>query len=218
MYNNLGDLMRLRNIKDASHIINKSRYVIKNYNNDFKNNHRIEIEIGMGKGDFLITKALQNPHINFIGIEKYASVLVSVIKKLEDIEIPNLRIMNIDAINIDDYFNNNISKIYINFADPWPKKRHYKRRLTSNVFLPKYAKVFKDDHIIELKTDNRILFEYSLVNLSQKDYQLDVVKLDLYSDLDEDNIATEYEKKFVAKGIPIYKLVARHTIDNKNRK
>lgn len=210
--------MRLRNIKDASNIINKSKYVIKNYNDDFKNDHRIEIEIGMGKGDFLITKALQNPDINFIGIEKYASVLVSVIKKLEDMVIPNLRIMNIDAINIDDYFNSNISKIYINFADPWPKKRHSKRRLTSDIFLSKYIKIFKDDYMIELKTDNRTLFEYSLVNLSKNNYHLDVVKLDLYNDLDKDNVATEYEKKFVAKGIPIYKLVARHLIDNKNRK
>lgn len=210
--------MRLRNIKGAQDIIDSSKYLIKKYNNDFKNNNDIEIEIGMGKGDFIIGKALQNPDINYIGIEKYASVLVSAFKKLENIEIPNLRIMNIDASEINDYFNENISKIYLNFSDPWPKKRHSKRRLTSDLFLDKYKTIFKKDYIIEMKTDNRSLFEYSLVSLSQNNYKLCMVSLDLYANIDEDNVATEYEKKFVKMGLPIYKLKAIQTIDNKSIK
>lgn len=208
--------MRLRNIKDAHNIIESSSYLIEKYDNDFKNNNPIEIEIGMGKGNFLINKAILNPNINYIGIERYASILVSVVKKLEKYDLPNLKIMNIDAINIDEYFNKSVSKIYLNFSDPWPKKRHIKRRLTSDQFLNKYENLFENDKVIELKTDNRGFFEYSLINLSKNNYILEEVKLDLYKDLNEDNIQTEYEIKFLNNNLPIYKLKARQIID-KNR-
>ena len=217
MYNKYGDKMRLRNITNAHDIVKNSKYVIEKYENNFNSND-IEIEIGMGKGDFIIGKALQNPNINYIGIEKYASVLVGALKKIENMDIPNLKIMNIDANTIDNYFNKNVSKIYLNFSDPWPKIRHSKRRLTSDVFLTKYKKIFKGDYFIEMKTDNQNLFEFSLVSLSQNNYKLDFVSLDLYSDLNKDNIATEYEKKFVAKNIKIYKLKAIQSVDKKKTK
>lgn len=213
--------MRLRNIKGAQDIIAVSDYVINPYEYKgkikslFDNSNKIEIEIGMGKGDFIIEKAKQNPHINFIGIEKYATVLVSVIKKLENEKLDNLKIINLDASNIDEIFKKEVSKIYLNFSDPWPKKRHSHRRLTSKIFLDKYANIFEGDYLIEMKTDNRNLFEYSLQTISQNGYYFDLVNLDLYSNLNEDNIATEYEKKFVRLGNPIYKLVAIHKVDGK---
>lgn len=215
--------MRLRNIKNAQDIISKSKYVVlnpKEYRGKmqqlFKNNNKIEVEIGMGKGDFIINKARLNPNINFIGIEKYASVLVKAVKKLENVELNNLKIMNIDADTIDEVFASEIDQIYLNFSDPWPKKKHANRRLTSPLFLDKYDKIFKNDKVIEMKTDNRNLFEYSLVTLSQKKYLFEEIKLDLYTNLNEDNIQTEYEKKFVSLGLPIYKLKARCQIDKKN--
>ncbi len=214
--------MRLRNIKNAQDIINKNKYVVlnpKDYRGKmqqlFKNNNKIEVEIGMGKGDFIINKAKLNPNVNFIGIEKYASVLVKAIKKLDNIELNNLKIMNIDANIIDEIFDNEVDKIYLNFSDPWPKKKHATRRLTSPLFLDKYTKIFNNDYVIEMKTDNRNLFEYSLITLSQNKYLFDEIKLDLYNNLDDDNIPTEYEKKFVGLGMPIYKLKARCQIVKK---
>ena len=214
--------MRLRNIKNAHDIIGESDYIINNpceykgkFNKIFKNNNDIEIEIGSGKGDFIIEKAKRNPHINFIGIEKYATVLVSLVKKLENQKLPNLKIINMDALNINEVFDKEISKIYLNFSDPWPKKRHANRRLTSPIFLEKYKSLFKKDYIIEMKTDNQNLFEYSLVSLSENDYLLKEVTLNLYNKDLTDNIPTEYEKKFTSKGMPIYKLYAINSIYNK---
>ena len=141
--------MRLKKIKDSDLIIRECKCFVPNPNmnknqwdNVFGNSNPIEIEIGMGKGDFLISKALDNPNINYIGIEKYDSVLVYVKRKLDNIELNNLRIINIDAINLLDVFGEEISKIYLNFSDPWPKKRHAKRRLTYETFLYIYDKVF----------------------------------------------------------------------------
>lgn len=212
--------MRLRNIKGAQDIIAKSKYLIQNptdykgnFNKLFNNNNPIQIEIGMGKGDFIIEKARLNPNINFIGIEKYASVLVYAMKKLENIELPNLKIINIDAGTINETFSKEIDKIYLNFSDPWPKKKHSNRRLTSYIFLDKYKDIFKKDYIIEMKTDNQNLFEYSLVSLSQNNYKLEYVTFDLYNDDLEGNVQTEYEKKFVSKGMSIHKLVAVQRVD-----
>ena len=181
----------------------------------FNNKNDIEIEIGMGKGDFIINKAISNPNINFIGIEKYPTVLLKAFKKLDNYKLNNLKIICIDAKEIDEVFSKEIKKIYLNFSDPWPKKKHADRRLTSSIFLEKYSKVFKDDYVIEMKTDNKKLFEYSLVTFSQNDYIFDEVNLDLYTNLNEDNIQTEYEKKFVNLGMPIYKLRVIHKICKK---
>ena len=201
--------MRLRNVKNAYNIVNNSNYVIKNeeehigkYKSLFNNDNEIHIEIGMGKGDFIIGMAKKYPNINFIGIEKYESVMVRAIEKLNDIELNNLNLIRMDAININKVFDHEISTIYLNFSDPWPKKRHSKRRLTSDVFLSLYDNIFiSNPHIIQ-KTDNIGLFAYSLSSLSKYGYQLDEVSLDLENE-GIDNVVTEYEKKFMNMGIKI---------------
>ena len=195
--------MRLKNNPKANDIVLSSKYVNKEIN--FENNNKICLEIGTGKCDFIIESASKYPDINFIGVEKYASVLVSGVKKLENLELNNLKLLLLDANNIDEVFDKKIDTLYLNFSDPWPKKRHAKRRLTSPIFLEKYNKIFKGNPHIILKTDNRSLFEYSLVSLSNFGYVLNGVSLD-YND--ENNILTEYEKKFREKGMPIYYLDA----------
>ena len=194
--------MRLKHIKDADKIINRSTYIIENpeeykglWNKLFNNDNNIEIEIGTGKGKFIIEKALQNPNINFIGIEKYDSPLVSAVKKLEELDINNLRLICYDALTIDNVFDREISKIYLNFSDPWPKKRHTKRRLTSNRFLEKYDLIFKDTKRIEMKTDNDDLFNYSCESLIEYGYKIIEKDTNHISD-----ITTEYEDKFRSIG------------------
>lgn len=194
--------MRLKHIKDADKIINKSTYIIENpeeykgcWNKLFNNDNNIEIEIGTGKGKFIIEKAIQNPNINFIGIEKYDSPLVGAVKKLEELDINNLRLICYDALTIDNVFDREISKIYLNFSDPWPKKRHTKRRLTSNRFLEKYDLIFKDTKRIEMKTDNDNLFNYSCESLIEYGYKIIEKDTNHISD-----ITTEYEDKFMNIG------------------
>lgn len=194
--------MRLKHIKDADKIINRSTYIIENpeeykglWNKLFNNDNNIEIEIGTGKGKFIIEKALQNPNINFIGIEKYDSPLVSAVKKLEELDINNLRLICYDALTIDNVFDREISKIYLNFSDPWPKKRHTKRRLTSNRFLEKYDLIFKDTKRIEIKTDNDDLFNYSCESITKYGYKIIEKDTNHISD-----ITTEYEDKFRSIG------------------
>lgn len=194
--------MRLKHIKDADKIINKSNYIISNpeeykgkWNKLFNNDNNIEIEIGTGKGKFIIEKALQNPNINYIGIEKYDSPLVSAVKKLEELEINNLRLICYDAFEIENIFDKEIYKIYLNFSDPWPKKRHTKRRLTADRFLQKYDLVFKDKKRIEMKTDNDDLFLYSCESLVQYGYEVIEKDTNHISD-----ITTEYEDKFMSIG------------------
>ena len=202
--------MRLRNVKNASNIVSNSEYVINNpleykgkYNKLFNNNNPIYLEIGMGKGDFLIDKAKKNPSINFIGVEKYQSIMVRTIEKLEKEKLDNIKLICIDAKELVDVFDKEIDLIYLNFSDPWPKKRHAKRRLTSNIFLDIYDKLFKDKCVIEQKTDNVLLFEYSLIQYSQYGYKIEDISLDLHNRLDIDNSFTEYEKKFSSQGIKI---------------
>ena len=202
--------MRLRNIKDASKRIEQSPYIINNYK-DYKgnfsilflNNNPINIEIGMGKGLFIINMAKNNPDINYIGIEKFDSVMVRAIEKLESENIPNLKLIKMDAEKIDEIFNQEIDKVYLNFSDPWPKDRHEKRRLTSKIFLNKYDKIFKSLNNIVFKTDNRKLFEYSLKSFTDYGYQIKTISLDLHND-EIPNVETEYEIKFSSKGYPIY--------------
>lgn len=207
--------MRLRNVKNAKEIVNDSNYVINDpedfkgsFHKVFKNNNPIHLEIGMGKGNFIIGMAKKYPQINFIGIEKYESVMVRAIEKLEGMDLPNLKLIRYDATTIDKIFDHEISTIYLNFSDPWPKMRHAKRRLTSPIFLKMYDKVFKGSMRIIQKTDNIGLFAYSLETLSNYGYVFERVSLDLHSE-DIPNILTEYEKKFSAEGIKINYLCAK---------
>ena len=205
--------MRLRNVKGAKEIIDNSSYIIKNpidykgdYQKIFENNNPIHIEIGMGKGDFIIENAKKYPNINFIGIEKFDSVIVRAVQKLENEEIPNLKLIKIDANEIDDIFDKEISVIYLNFSDPWPKARHAKRRLSSEIFLNKYDSVFIDKKRIIMKTDNRKLFEYSIKSFTDYGYKIEDISLNLYEDDIKNNIPTEYETRFHNRGCLIYKV------------
>ena len=207
--------MRLKNVKNAKDIINNSKYIVLNpydykgkWNSLFKNNNPINIEIGMGKGNFIIKMAKKYKDINFIGIEMFDSVIVRSVQKLENEDIPNLKLVRLDANYIENIFDKEINTIYLNFSDPWPKKRHEKRRLTSDVFLKKYDNIFKGKKEIIQKTDNINLFYYSLSSLSLYGYKFDYVTLDLLSENDLDNVLTEYESKFNSKGVRICKLVA----------
>lgn len=205
--------MRLKNVRNASEIINSSSYVIKepqNYrgkwNKLFNNDNPIDIEIGMGKGDFIIEMAKRHPNINYIGIEMFDSVIVRAVQKLEGETIDNLKLIRMDANLINNVFYKEINTIYLNFSDPWPKNRHEKRRLTSSYFLKKYDDIFKGEKKIFQKTDNIGLFAYSVESLSCYGYTLKNVTMDL-KDL-EDNVMTEYEKKFVSKNVKICRLEA----------
>lgn len=200
--------MRLRNVKNAEDILSSSRYVITeiDLSNLFSNDNPIYLEIGMGKGDFIIANAMKYPNINFIGIEKYASVMVRAVQKLIDVELPNLKLIHMDANEIDQVFSNNIELLYLNFSDPWPKKRHALRRLTSPYYLKKYDVILNHPRHIIMKTDNRKLMEYSIKSFTDNGYHIENLCLNLYEEDIKDNIPTEYEKKFVAKGCPIYKI------------
>lgn len=204
--------MRLRNVRGASDIIDNSSYILKDYKNYkgkfnklFNNQNPIHIEIGMGKGDFIIGMAKKYPDINFVGIEKFDSVMVRAVEKLEE-EIPNLKLIKMDATNIEEVFYKEIDTIYLNFSDPWPKNRHEDRRLTSTKFLTRYDNLFKNGKHIIMKTDNRKLFEFSIISLTNYGYKIEEISLDLYNDGAIDNVQTEYERKFVSKGFPIYKI------------
>lgn len=204
--------MRLRNVRGASDIIDNSSYILKDYKNYkgkfnelFNNQNPIHIEIGMGKGDFIIGMAKKYPDINFIGIEKFDSVMVRAVEKLEE-EIPNLKLIKMDATNIEEVFYKEIDTIYLNFSDPWPKNRHEDRRLTSTKFLTRYDNLFKTGKHIIMKTDNRKLFEFSIISFTNYEYKIEEISLDLYNDGAKDNVQTEYERKFVSKGFPIYKI------------
>ena len=204
--------MRLKNVKNAKNIIEKGIYYLEdpkkykgNWNSYFKNNNPIYIEIGMGKGNFIIKNAIKYPNINLIGIEKFDSVIIRAIQKAKELELNNLVLIRMDADKIEEIFDNEIDKIYLNFSDPWPKARHEKRRLTSRVFLEKYDKIFKKDKIIEMKTDNIDLFNFSLDSLTDYSYKI-IYKTNNLND--ENNILTEYEEKFRNLNIKINKLIA----------
>ena len=194
--------MRLKHIKGSEEIVEKSEIVIKNpeiykgnWKSVFGNNNKIYLEIGMGKGSFLIEHALKNKSVNFIGFEKYPSVLLNAIDRIEKEKIDNIKIICADAGNIDKIFYKDISKLYLNFSDPWPKKRHEKRRLTSDVFLKKYNSIFKGFKVIEQKTDNDMLFDYSLESYKRNHYFVLKKNRNYF-----DSIRTEYENKFISKG------------------
>ena len=204
--------MRLKNVPYAKEKINCSHYVILNpenykghFNDIFNNNNPIHLEIGTGKGSFIIEMALKYPHINFIGVEKYASVLVRALEKIENQMIPNLKFINMDANYIENVFQKEIDLLYLNFSDPWPKNRHQNRRLTSPIFLKKYDAIFnKECHIMQ-KTDNQNLFIYSIMTFNNYNYKIKALTFNLHESLyAKDNVLTEYEAKFSQKGMPIY--------------
>ena len=210
-YNKFGVCMRQRNVKNKKEIIEKSRYIILNpkeyrgkWNSVFNNNNPIYLEIGMGKGDFILENAKRYPNINFIGIEKFDSIMALAIKKIDLEEIDNLRLIRMDADELLEVFESEIDKIYLNFSDPWPKPRHEKRRLTSSNFLNIYNKIFRDNPLIEMKTDNRNLFEYSLISFNNNGYLIEDISLDLHHSNYENNIMSEYERKFSEKNNLIY--------------
>ena len=210
-YNNIGVFMRQRNVKNKKEIINNSKYIILNpselkgkWQEIFNNNNPIYIEIGMGKGDFILENAITYPNINYIGIEKYDSIIALAIKKIEKYDLNNLKLIRMDALNIDDVFNKEISKLFLNFSDPWPKPRHVKRRLTRDNFLEKYDNIFKNEKVIEMKTDNQKLFEFSLVSFNKSGYMVIEISLDLHNSDNTNNIMTEYERKFSEKNNRIY--------------
>ena len=175
----------------------------------FKNEGPIHIEVGTGKGQFIVGMARQNPDINYIGIELQTSVAVMALDKILEEELPNVILLNTDGGQISDYFESGeVDRVYLNFSDPWPKARHEKRRLTYRTFLTSYQQALKPKGEVHFKTDNRGLFEYSLASVSQFGMILDQVWLDLHNSDFEGNIQTEYEEKFAAKGQPIYRVEA----------
>lgn len=210
--------MRLRKVKGAAEAIANSPLVIHDapskkghWHEFFGNSHPIHIEIGMGKGRFLTELARQNPDINYIGIERYDSVLIRALeKRAEAEEINNLFYLCEDAKNITEIFDKGeVAGIYLNFSDPWPKDRHAKRRLTSREFFARYNEILSADGEVRFKTDNRILFDFSLQEVPEAGWQLRDVTFDLHhSEFAEGNIMTEYEEKFSSLGNPIFRLVA----------
>lgn len=209
--------MRLRNVKGAKEEVAKSPFVISEpqsykgkWNELFSNEHPIHIEIGMGKGQFIHALAKENPHINYIGIEKYDSVLVRALAKREEYEGNNLFLLCFDAQKIEDIFETGeIEKIYLNFSDPWPKDRHAKRRLTSIPFLNRYNQILSPKGDIEFKTDNVLLFDFSLEQIEEAGWKTRMVTRHLHENGPApDNIMTEYEEKFYNLGNPIQKLIA----------
>lgn len=210
--------MRLRNIKGADEVIQKSEYCIQNpqqlkgnWQSIFEQTQPIHIEVGMGKGRFIMDLAASHPDINYIGIERYTSVLLRAVQKMELNPLPNLRFLCIDAATLPDVFApEEISRIYLNFSDPWPKDRHAKRRLTSREFFARYHQILKKDGRVEFKTDNQDLFTFSLEEIPIAGWKVDAFTRDLHHDavMMEGNIMTEYEEKFSALGNPICKLIA----------
>lgn len=210
--------MRLRNIPGSREFIAENNWCIQepeqwkgHWHEIFENDHPIFIEIGMGKGQFLTTLAKQNPNINYVGIEKYSSVLLRGLQKLEEEPLENIRFIRMDAETICDVFEKDeVSKIYLNFSDPWPKDRHAKRRLTSRQFFARYDKILKQDGVVEFKTDNVDLFDFSLEEVKQANWNLDAFTRDLHHDntMNQGNVMTEYEARFSSMGNPIHKLIA----------
>lgn len=211
--------MRLRNvpgsreaIADNDMAINEPTELKGKWKEEFGNDNPIRIEIGMGKGKFITTLSMENPDINYIGIEKYSSVLIRAIERCEEIEVPNLRFIRMEAEYICDVFEKGeVDRIYLNFSDPWPKDRHAKRRLTSKQFFERYDVILKKDGIVEFKTDNDLLFQFSLKQVPEAGWELIEQTWDLHNDerLMQGNVMTEYESKFSQMGNPIHKLIAK---------
>jgi len=209
--------MRLKNVRGSKEAITSNEFVVhepENFKGKWKevfdNNKPIHIEIGMGRGRFLIQLAKENPEINYIGIEKYSSVLIRAIDKRKELELPNLYFILFNAEHINDIFaENEIAQIYLNFSDPWPKERHARRRLTSKEYLARYDKLLMPESEVVFKTDNRDLFVFSLEQVELADWKILNSTYDLHhSEYVKGNVMTEYEERFSAMGKPIHRLVA----------
>ena len=207
--------MRIRKKAWVEQELNSCGFFIKEpeknigkWNEIFKKKQSIHLELGCGKGQFIAKIAAKNPNINYIGIELFDSVIVCALERIVEAEKPaNLRLLKVNGAKLQEYFaKGDVARVYLNFSDPWPKKRHAKRRLTHEGFLKLYESVLIDNGEIHFKTDNRGLFEYSLVSMNHYGMRLNYVSLDLHAEMPEDNIMTEYEEKFSAKGQPIYRL------------
>lgn len=192
--------MRMRNPKDKNEVLESCDFYLDE--NLFNNENPIHMEIGMGKGDFILNMALEYPNINFIGVEKYSSVACVAIKKIRNYDINNLKILIMDASELPEYLYGKIERIYLNFSDPWPKARHEKRRLTHENFLKVYDKLFGSKCNITMKTDNDDLFAFSVESLNNYEYKTLEISYDLHS-TDIPNIETEYERKFSSQGVKI---------------
>lgn len=209
--------MRLKNVPGARETIAESSLVIHEpekqkgiWQQLFENSNPIHIEIGMGKGRFIYGMAKEHPDINYVGIEKYSSVLLRAVQKMEEKPLPNLRFIRMDAEEITEVFaKDEVDRIYLNFSDPWPKDRHAKRRLPSREFLARYDSFLKQDGQLEFKTDNRGLFDFAVEELPFAGWKIDNITYDLHQDEEmmKGNIMTEYEEKFSSMGNPIYKYI-----------
>lgn len=209
--------MRLKNVPGAREAIEESRFVIHepeaqkgHWQEAFDRVAPIHIEIGMGKGKFLHEMAMRHPEINYIGIEKYSSVLLRGVQKLEEEELPNLLLIRMDAEDITAVFGKDeVDRIYLNFSDPWPKDRHAKRRLPSRQFLARYDTFLKKEGVLEFKTDNRDLFDFALEEAPEAGWHVDACTFDLHHDavMNENNVMTEYEERFSSAGNPICKMI-----------
>lgn len=208
--------MRLRNIKGSRDVIAESEYVVhepeKNkgiWADHFNRKAPLHIEIGMGKGQFITTLAKFHPDINYIGIEKYSSVLLRGLEKENELLLPNLCFIRMDAEEIENVFDKGeVDRIYLNFSDPWPKDRHAKRRLTSRQFLLRYDAILAPAGRIEFKTDNVPLFDFSVEEAQASGWDISELTRDLHhSEWNEGNVMTEYEERFSAKGNNICRMV-----------
>ena len=209
--------MRLRNVPGARDVIAQSEFVVQDYlaskgcwKDIFGNDNPIMVEVGMGKGQFIHTLASLNPDINYVGIEKYSSVLIRAIEKQVENPLPNLKFIRMDAEEIDQVFApEEVDRIYLNFSDPWPKDRHAKRRLPSRQFLQRYDSFLKKDGVLEFKTDNRDLFDFAVNEIPESGWHIDAITYDLHNDcsMNEGNIMTEYEERFSSMGNPICKYI-----------
>jgi len=211
--------MRLKNVPGSREAIADSKWCIQEENQfsmpgkwaeKFGNNNPIYIEIGMGKGRFLMDNAKTYPEINYIGIEKYSSVLLRGVQKMDEEELKNVLFMRMDAEDITKVFaKGEVDKIYLNFSDPWPKDRHAKRRLPSRQFLQRYNEILKKDGVVEFKTDNRDLFDFAVEEVAAAGWNMEACTYDLHSDevMNKGNIMTEYEEKFSSMGNPICKYI-----------
>lgn len=209
--------MRVRNRKGATELLEANpQYVVLNpadakgkWQEIFGNTHPIHIEVGSGKGAFITGMAKANPNINYIGIDIQKSVLSYALDKVLVADVPNIKLLWVDGSDLTNYFSDGeIDRLYLNFSDPWPKKRHEKRRLTYKSFLDTFKQILPKNGEIHFKTDNRGLFEYSLVSFSQYGMKLNDVWLDLHASDFEGNVMTEYEQKFSSKGQVIYRVEA----------